>query len=120
MFLDSFDNSMMAGILAALVGTGWSTMALNARFISATFVGLTIGAGLAGLAGDRLGRRFAYQFNLLLFGVMSLAASLAPSMDWLIGIRCLMGIGLGAEFVVGYGMMSEFVPPASRGRSPRC
>ena len=116
MFFDSFDNSMMAGVLAALVGSGWSNMALNARFISATFIGLTIGAALAGLVGDRLGRRFAYQFNLLLFGTMCLAASLAPSMDWLIAIRCLMGIGLGAEFVVGYGMMAEFVPPANRGR----
>jgi MFS transporter, putative metabolite:H+ symporter len=116
MFFDSFDNSMMAGVLAALVGSGWSNMALNARFISATFIGLTIGAALAGLAGDRFGRRFAYQFNLLLFGTMCLVASAAPSMEWLIAIRCLMGIGLGAEFVVGYGMMAEFVPPANRGR----
>jgi putative MFS transporter len=116
MFFDSFDNSMMGGVLAALVGSGWSNMALNARFISATFLGLTIGAALAGLAGDRLGRRFAYQFNLLLFGAMCLLASAAPSMNWLIAIRCPIGIGLGAEFVVGYGMMAEFVPPASRGR----
>jgi putative MFS transporter len=116
MFFDSFDNSMMGGVLAALVASGWSDMAANARFISATFIGLTVGAALAGLAGDRWGRRFAYQFNLLLFGAMSLVASLAPSMNWLIAIRCIMGIGLGAEFVVGYGMMSEFVPPASRGR----
>jgi len=116
MFFDSFDNSMMGGVLAALVASGWSDMASNARFISATFIGLTIGAALAGMAGDRWGRRFAYQFNLLLFGAMSLLASLAPSMDWLIAIRCIMGIGLGAEFVVGYGMMSEFVPPVSRGR----
>jgi putative MFS transporter len=116
MFFDSFDNSMMAGVLATLVASGWSNMALNARFISATFFGLTIGAALAGLVGDRLGRRFAYQFNLLLFGVMSLVASVAPSMDWLIAIRCVMGVGLGAEFVVGYGMMAEFVPPANRGR----
>src|SRR3984957_15195835 len=78
MFFDSFDNSMMSGVLAALVGTGWSTMALNARFISATFFGLTVGAALAGWAGDRLGRRFAYQFNLLLFGTTCLAASVAP------------------------------------------
>jgi putative MFS transporter len=116
MFFDSFDNSMMGGVLAALVASGWSDMASNARFISATFIGLTIGAAMAGIAGDRWGRRFAYQFNLLLFGAMSLVASLAPSIDWLIAIRCIMGIGLGAEFVVGYGMMSEFVPPASRGR----
>jgi MFS transporter, putative metabolite:H+ symporter len=116
MFFDSFDNSMMASVLAALVAGGMSSMALNATFISATFIGLTIGAATAGLVGDRLGRRFAYQFNLLIFGSMCLLASVAPSMNWLIAIRCIMGIGPGAEFVVGYGMISEFVPPASRGR----
>ena len=115
MFFDSFDNAMMAGVLAALVGSGWSTMALNARFISASFIGLTIGAAMAGLVGDRLGRRFAYQFNLLIFGGACLLASVAPSMSWLIAIRAVMGIGLGAEYVVGYGMVSEFVPPARRG-----
>jgi MFS transporter, putative metabolite:H+ symporter len=116
MFFDSFDNSMMAGVLGTLVATGWSDMRLNARFISATFIGLTAGAALAGWAGDRLGRKFAYQFNLLIFGSMCLLASVAPSMQWLIPIRCLMGVGLGAEFVVGYGMIAEFVPPAQRGR----
>ena len=116
MFFDSFDNSMMAGVLAALVSSGVSTMASNATFISATFAGLTIGAASAGFIGDRLGRRFAYQFNLLIFGSMCLVAAVAPSMQWLIVIRVIMGIGLGAEFVVGYGMISEFVPPGSRGR----
>ena len=37
-------------------------------------------------------------------------------MDWLIGLRFFMGIGLGAEIVAGYVMLSEFVPPAQRGR----
>ena len=116
MFFDSFDNAMMASVLAALVGSGWSSLSLNASFISATFLGLTVGAATAGVVGDRFGRRFAYQFNLLIFGGACLAASLAPSMTWLIAIRAVMGIGLGAEFVVGYGMISEFVPPARRGQ----
>jgi putative MFS transporter len=116
MFFDSFDNAMMAGVLAALVGDGQSTVALNAQYISITFLGLTIGAGLAGLMGDRWGRRFAYQFNLLLFGSMCLLSSVAPSMSWLMAVRFVMGLGLGAEFVAGYGMVTEFIPPARRGR----
>jgi putative MFS transporter len=116
MFFDGFDISMMGVVLASLVASGWSNMGLNGNFISATFIGMTIGAAMAGILGDRLGRRFAYQFNLLIFGGMCLAASVAPSMQWLIIIRGLMGIGLGAEFVVGYGMISEFMPPRQRGR----
>jgi putative MFS transporter len=66
--------------------------------------------------GDKFGRRFAFQFNLLLFGTMSIAAAFAPSMTWLIAFRFLMGIGLGAEVVVGYSTISEFVPPQKRGK----
>jgi putative MFS transporter len=116
MFFDSFDNAMMAGVLAALVGAGESSVALNAQYISVTFLGLTVGAGMAGLMGDRWGRRFAYQFNLLLFGSMCLLSALAPSMFWLMAVRFVMGLGLGAEFVAGYGMVTEFIPPARRGR----
>jgi putative MFS transporter len=116
MFFDSFDNAMMAGVLGTLVANGTSNFAMNAQYISVSFFGLTVGAAMAGLMGDRWGRRFAYQFNLLLFGGMCLASALAPSMSWLIVIRALMGVGLGAEYVAGYSMVSEFIPPARRGR----
>ena len=116
MFLDGFEVYLQGGVLASLVGAGWSTPALNANFISSTFAGMLVGSWLAGVAGDRFGRRFAYQFNLLIFGLAALAGAAAPSMDWLIAIRFVMGVGLGAEIVVGYVTISEFVPPKSRGR----
>jgi putative MFS transporter len=72
---------------------------------------------MAGLLGDRFGRRFAYQFNLLVFGGMALVCAAAPSMEWLIIARGVMGVGLGAEYVTGYSMVSEFVPPDRRGRA---
>jgi putative MFS transporter len=116
MFFDTFDNAMMASVLGTLVANGTSTLALNARYISVSFFGLTAGAALAGLMGDRWGRRFAYQFNLLLFGGMCLVSAFTPSMTWLIVIRGIMGVGLGAEYVAGYSMVSEFIPPERRGR----
>lgn len=116
MFLDAFEIYLQGGVLASLVSTGWSTPAMNANFISSTFTGMVGGAWLAGVFGDRYGRRFAYQVNLLVFGLASLAGAMAPSMEWLIGARFVMGLGLGAEIVVGYVTISEFVPPLSRGR----
>jgi len=116
MFLDAFEIYLMGGVLGALVAIGWSTPAMNANFISVTFAGMVGGAWFAGITGDRFGRRFAYQINLLVFGLSSLAGALAPSMNWLIAARFVMGLGLGAEIVVGYATISEFVPPASRGR----
>ena len=116
MFLDAFEIYLAASVLGALVSSGWSDLAGNARFVSTTFFGMMLGAWLAGMLGDHYGRRFSYQANLLMFGVASLLGSLAPSMTWLIVARFFMGIGLGAEIVVGYSTISEFVPPKRRGK----
>jgi len=116
MFFDAFDNYLAGGVLGALVHEGVSDIHLNALFISMSFAGLTIGAWLAGVLGDRFGRRFSYQFNLMIFGLASIAAAISPSMSWLIFFRFVMGVGLGAEIVVGYSTLSEFVPATSRGR----
>lgn len=115
MFLDAFEIYLAGGVLGALVKSGFSTMALNAQFISFTFFGMVVGAWLAGILGDRFGRRFSYQVNLALFGIASIAAAFAPNMTVLIGLRFIMGIGLGAEIVVGYATLTEFVPPKTRG-----
>jgi putative MFS transporter len=116
MFLDGAELYITAGVLGAVTKEGWSTMALNATFISMTFLGMVCGAWLAGILGDRYGRRFTYQFNLAVFGLASLAATLAPNMETLIGLRFVMGIGLGAEVVVGYATLTEFVPARIRGQ----
>ena len=77
---------------------------------------MMIGAWFAGVFRDRYGRRFSYQLNLLIFGLSSLAAAASPSIELLIAARFVMGVGLGAEIVVGYVTLSEFVPPLQRGR----
>jgi putative MFS transporter len=116
LFVDSFANMVMPGVLAVLVHMGISNLSMNAYYISVTFAGLTLGALLAGLMGDRFGRKSAYQFNLLLFGVFSLLSAFMPNMWSLIFVRFFMSIGLGAEYAVGYGFVTEFVPPLVRGR----
>ena len=116
MFFDGYDLYVGASVLGSAVQTKFAVLAQVPQFISWTFVGMTIGSVIAGFLGDRFGRRFTYQFNLVVFGLASFAAAAAPSMDWLIAARFVMGLGLGAEIVVGYSTMTEFVPPASRGR----
>lgn len=116
LFVDQFDNYITGGILGAAVKTGWSTMSGNALFISAGTAGMVIGSIAAGWFGDKYGRRFSFQMNLLIFGLFSFAAAAAPTMGWLTAARFCMGLGMGAEFVIAYTMLSEFVPPRTRGR----
>ena len=114
MLLDGYDLYVFTNVLPAAAQSGFSTALQNADFISKTFLGMTIGALVTGFLGDRYGRRFTYQINLLIFGAASLAAAFAPDMTALIWLRFIMGLGLGAEIVVGYSTLTEFVPPKSR------
>lgn len=116
LFLDAYDVYIGGVVTGALLKEGWTTLELNAFFGTMTFAGLTVGAFAAGILGDRYGRRFSYQINLAIFGLASFAAAAAPNMHWLIAARFIMGIGMGAEIVISYGMLSEFVPPKYRGR----
>ena len=116
MFFDGYDLYVAGGVLASLIQTKFSTLPQNLQFISMTFVGMTVGSLITGFVGDRYGRRFTYQINLLIFGLASLAAAFAQDMPQLIACRFVQGLGLGAEIVVGYSTMTEFVPPQTRGR----
>ena len=116
MFFDGFDIYVAGAVLGATLKSGFSTMGQNAQFVSVTFLGMMLGAFFTGFLGDRYGRRFTYQANLAIFGVASIASAFAPSMPGLILLRFAMGAGLGAENVVGYATMTEFVPPQSRGK----
>ena len=114
--IDAFDIYLGGTVVAATVKNGFADLHAGALFISLTFAGMLIGAGVAGYVGDRFGRRYSYQTNLLIFGAAALGCWLAPTMNVLIICRFVMGLGLGAEVVVATGTLCEFVPPAYRGR----
>ena len=116
MFFDGYDLYVGTTVLGATLQSKFSTLPQNAQFVSLTFLGMTVGALITGFLGDKYGRRFTYQFNLAIFGLASLAAAFAPNMEILNVLRFVMGLGLGAEIVVGYSTLTEFVPPKSRGR----
>src|SRR5262245_25667978 len=105
MFFDGYDLYVAGSVLVSAIQTGFSTLPQNLKFISLTFVGMTIGALVTGFLGDQFGRRFTYQVNLLIFGLASLAAAFTQTMDQLIICRVVQGLGLGAEIVVGYSTL---------------
>ena len=81
MFFDGYDLYVAGGVLASAIQTKFSTLPQNLQFLSLTFVGMTLGSLITGFVGDKFGRRFTYQINLLIFGLASLAAAFAQNMD---------------------------------------
>lgn len=114
-FFDSFDIYLAGSVLGTMVVTKFSTVALNASFISSTFAGLLIGTLVAGRVGDRYGRRTSYLYALLLYGIATIITAAAATPYQVIALRGIAGLGLGAVIITSYGMWNEFLPREQRG-----
>ena len=75
---------------------------------------MTMGGALAGLAGDRIGRRTALLGSMLLFGLMTAAAAAATSPMQLAVLRLLAGAGLGGAIPNAAALAAEYVPRRHR------
>jgi putative MFS transporter len=115
-FFDVIDFTVFGSLVPFILGSKFATGAEVAAIGSATIFGLFIGTAGQGQFSDRFGRRFIYQFNLLLFGVFTILGAFAPNLTLLIICRFIAGIGLGAEQPLAFAYAGEYSPKAIRGR----
>jgi putative MFS transporter len=115
-FFDVIDFTIFGSIVPFLLQSNFASGAEVAAIGSATIFGLFVGTAGQGQFSDRFGRRFIYQFNLLLFGVFTILGAFAPSVTLLIVCRFIAGLGLGAEQPLAFAYAGEYAPKAIRGR----
>lgn len=105
-----------AGLAAPLIAEQFSLSGAQVGLLTTfTFGGMAVGSLVAGIAGDRYGRKFTYMYNLALFTVGALIAAFAPSFEILLLGRLIVGIGLGGELNTGLTLVSELMPTKLRG-----
>ena len=93
----------------------WSVpRAAFAPVVSIGLIGMTIGGAVAGLAGDRIGRRTALLGSMLLFGLMTAAVAAATNPMHLAVLRLLAGAGLGGAIPNAAALAAEYVPRRHR------
>lgn len=80
------------------------------------FVGMLIGAFVFGRLADRIGRRPVLLMAVVIDACFGVASAFAPDFTWLLVLRLMTGIGVGATLPVDYTMMAEFLPSDRRGR----
>ncbi len=78
--------------------------------LSASLVGVLIGAAFIGPLGDRFGRRIILIACCTVYGLLSLAGSLATSLTQLVVLRFLIGVGLGAVLPNALALAGELAP----------
>ncbi len=115
-FCDVIDFTVFGSLVPFIIKSGFGAAGDAALIGSATIAGLAIGTAGQGELSDRFGRRFIYQFNLLLFGIFTILGALAPSITLLVVCRLIAGIGLGAEQPLAFAYAGEYAPKRIRGR----
>src|SRR5215831_19141736 len=76
-FFDVIDFTVLGSLIPYVLQSKFATGAQIAAVGSATVFGMFLGTAGQGQFSDRFGRRFIYQFNLLLFGVFTVLGALA-------------------------------------------
>jgi MFS transporter, putative metabolite:H+ symporter len=115
-FFDSFDTLVIAVAMTAVLGTFGADVGTAGFLIAAGYLGQIVGAIGFGFVSERYGRKTAFIASSALFGVLSLVAAFAWSVESLFALRLVQGIGLGAEVPVAAAMFNEFVRARARGR----
>ena len=111
-FFDVIDFTIFGSLVPYILQSKFATGPEVAAIGSATIFGMFIGTAGQGEFSDRFGRRFIYQFNLLLFGVFTILGAFAPSVTLLVVCRFIAGLGLGAEQPLAFAYAGEYSPKA--------
>jgi len=114
MLLDGFDTAAIGYIAPSLLKEWDITRPALGPVLSAALFGLVAGGLSAGPLADRFGRKRVIVVSVLIFGIGCLASSLVASLDGLVVMRFLTGIGLGAAMPNGVTLMSEYAPSRRR------
>ncbi|MEO8808755.1 MAG: MFS transporter [Rhodanobacter sp.] len=114
---DAFEVTLISNVLGVL-REQWQLSATQMSWIFGVwFLGLMLGAFVFGWVADRFGRRRVFLASLLIYGVFTALTAAAPSYHWLLALRLLTAIGVGAEYAAINGAISELMPAAVRGRA---
>jgi AAHS family 4-hydroxybenzoate transporter-like MFS transporter len=86
-------------------------------FLSASLVGVLVGAALVGPLGDRLGRKRVIVACCIGYGLVTLIAAAAQSFTQLVVLRFVVGIGLGGVLPNALALAGELAKPGHRARA---
>lgn len=115
-FFDSIDLGSLTFLLGSIREEFGLTTAQAGLLSSMSFIGMFLGAAIAGMAADRFGRKMVFQVSMVFWGLGSLWCAYAPDAQTLGYARLLLGFGMGMEFPVALAIVSEFLPSVKRGR----
>ncbi len=114
--LFGFDTAVISGTVERVKAQYGLTDLLQGWFTSSALVGCILGAAVAGLLGDRFGRKPVLVVASVFLFVSALYSCIPRTFAILIWARMLGGVGVGMASVLAPMYISEFAPAKLRGR----
>lgn len=115
-----FSDGFILGIIGIVVAAATNALELTPLWIgllgAGTLTGLFFGAVIVGPIADKIGRRSIFAWDMLAFAVLSLAQFFVQNPTQLLILRLLLGLVLGADYVVSKSLVTEHAPRRFRGR----
>ena len=112
--LDGADTQLLGVAIPALMNDWSVPRAALAPVLASGMIGMMAGGAIAGLIGDRLGRKVALLGSVTVFGAFTLAAAAVEGPLGLGVMRFVAGLGLGGAMPNAAALASEFVPKGQR------
>lgn len=111
---DGAENQLLGNALPQIM-TEWSLpRTAFAPVLAAGLVGMMVGGALAGVIGDRQGRKKALLGSVLAFGLATIATGFSEGPFSLGLLRLMAGLGLGGAIPNAAALAAEFAPPRHR------
>ena len=114
--LFGFDTAVISGTVGMVEAQFVLSKLALGWFTSSALVGCILGAMVAGVLGDKYGRKPVLIMAAALFFISALGCTIPPSFKFLYSVRIVGGIGVGIASVLSPLYISEFSPPKIRGR----
>jgi SP family arabinose:H+ symporter-like MFS transporter len=114
--LFGFDTAVISGTTSALTQVYGLSPGLLGVTVASALLGTVFGAMLAGIPGERYGRRDSLRVMGVLYLVSALGCAFAWNWDALVFFRFIGGLGIGGSSVLGPMYIAEISPAEWRGR----
>jgi MFS family permease len=112
---DFYNLIIMAFLLVPIQNSLKISLPQTGIVVAMTLAGSVLGGILFGWLGDRIGRKNALLFTLLLLAVGSILSALAWDFASLLFFRFITGIGVGGEWGAGMVLLNEVWDNRRRG-----
>jgi AAHS family 4-hydroxybenzoate transporter-like MFS transporter len=114
LIMDGFDVQAMGYVGPAVVSEFGAERSALGPVFAADNVGVLVGSLLFSMLADKIGRRPVIIGATLWFSLLTLATGFAQSMEQLLWLRFISGLGLGCIIPNATALVGEFSPKRSR------